>query len=219
MQKYLVMVEGKADAPFLRDYFIFLIKDLSVLMDKSNQKELLNEDLFIKIIVAGGKNISAKHKTKMREHLDADHKIVLIQDADSPEKDPNDGGKELREKYFGKVKEELNIDFETFLFPNNESDGDLETLLLEIINQDKFDKSFDCYKKYADCSGAISIIGNKGLLEGKRVLFNYFRTYYGIDKAKEEERVFESIYWDFTSEHLDTFKDFINSILLKKKVG
>lgn len=219
MQKYLVMVEGKADAPFLRDYLKFLNKDLVVKMDKPMQKELSNEDLFIRIIVTGGKNISAKDKTKIQEHLDSAYKIILIQDADSPEKDPNDGGKELREKYFEKVKGELDIDFVTFLFPDDESDGDLETLLFKIINQEKFKKSFDCYKKYSDCSQAISDIASKELLENKRILFNYFRTYHGIEKAKEEERIFEAIYWDFTNKFLDPFKGFVNSIFFEEKGG
>lgn len=218
MQKFLIFVEGKADAPFIRDYLKFLYRDLVISNDKPKIKELSNTVLFIRIIVTGGKNISTADKTKMQEHLDSAYKIILIQDADSPEKDPNGGGKILREKYFEKVKGELKIDFRTFLFPDDLSDGDLETLLFEIINQEKFNKSFDCYKKYADCSKAISAIGSKELLENKRVLFNYFRTYYGIEKAKEEERVFEAICWDFTNKYLDPLKDFLNSILFEEKV-
>ncbi len=219
MQKILVMVEGKSDTPFIRDYFKFLISGLELSADKPKHKVLLKEDLFIKIIATGGKNFSDNHKIIMQEHLDSAYEIIIIQDADSPEKDPNVGGKVLREKYFDKIREEIKIDFISFLFPNNESDGNLETLLFQIINQDKFNKSFECYRKYVDCSKAISSFGSKELLENKRIIFNYFRTYYGIDKAKEENRTFEVIDWEFTNKSLDPLKVFVHTTILKKKVG
>lgn len=216
MRKFLILVEGKADATFLRDYLRFLSSDFDILTEENKVKELSNENIFIKIIVTGGKNISAAEKIKMAEYTDSAYKVILIQDADSPEKDPKEGGKFLREKYFAEVKKELQIDFKTFLFPNDNSDGNLESLLLKIINKEKFIKSLDCYKSYAECSKEISIIGSEGLLEDKRVIFNYFRTYYGMERAREEKRTFEKIDWDFTNEYLDPLKEFINSIIFKE---
>jgi len=216
MEKFLILVEGKADAPFIRDYLIFLNSNLTISLNNQKNKELSNDDLFIKIIVTGGKNISNAIKKKMQEHHDSNYKIIIIQDADNPQKDPISGGKELRLKYFEKIKNELKFDFKIFLFPNNENEGDLEKLLLKIINKNKFKKAFDCYKQYVDCSKEFCDIDCSELLEDKRLIFNYFRTYYGIERAKEEERSYKIVDWEFSNVYLSPLEVFLNSNISKK---
>jgi len=219
MEKYLIFVEGKADATFIRDYLIYLNNSLDLLKDNQKEKELRNKTSFIKIVVAGGYTAIQKHlKIRFEEITDFNYKILVIQDADNPEKNPDNGGIALRLKYLEGIKKELKIYFETFLFPNNETDGDLETLLLKIVNKEQFKKSFDCYKKYVDCSKLIAPIEHSNeLLEDKNVVFNYFRTYYGMDNAKEEKRIFTDEYWSFSSEQLEPLKLFLTNIIKSKK--
>ena len=219
MEKYLIFVEGKADATFIRDYLSFLNKSLTIIKDNQKDKELRNTESFIKIIVAGGYTAIHKHlKIRFEEIQDFNYKILVIQDADNPEKDPSNGGKELRLKYLDEIKEKFKINFETFLFPNNENDGDLETLLLKIVNKEKFNLAYDCYKKYADCTNEISNeeFGEE-LLEDKRLVFNYFRTYYGMEMAREEKRIFTIEYWRFTSKKLEPLKKFLNNIIKRNE--
>lgn len=51
--------------------------------------------------------------------------------------------KEILSKTQQKITEE-----QIFLFPNNQDDGDLETLLLEIAKHDEFLK---CFERYLEC--------------------------------------------------------------------
>ncbi len=67
-------------------------------------------------------------------------KTLIIFDAD---KDYESNKKEILSKTQQKITEE-----QIFLFPNNQDDGDLETLLLEIAKHDEFLK---CFEGYLEC--------------------------------------------------------------------
>ncbi len=54
MEKYIIFVEGKADATFIRDYLCFLYPDFEIIKDNQKEKELKNSSSSVKIIVAGG---------------------------------------------------------------------------------------------------------------------------------------------------------------------
>ncbi|GAA9461398.1 hypothetical protein UBN113_05780 [Helicobacter pylori] len=67
-------------------------------------------------------------------------KHLSFLDAD---KDYESNKKEILSKTQQKITEE-----QIFLFPNNQDDGDLETLLLEIAKHDKLIK---CFEEYLEC--------------------------------------------------------------------
>ncbi len=82
--------------------------------------------------------------------------VCVIFDADiKKENQESDAGfdnklKHIREKFKEKFKEKKS-DFpkeQIFLFPNNQNNGDLETLLLKIAKHDEFLK---CFEKYLEC--------------------------------------------------------------------
>lgn len=216
MEKYLIFVEGKADVVFIRDFLIFYRNDFEAKLKTRNSKYIdcfiEGENITIKIVEGGGYTKIEKAKTMFETHINEGYKILIIQDADNPQK--QNGGVIDRMKYLNNVGENLNILFDVFLFPDNENDGDLETLLLDIVKNEKFDQSFDCYKKYADCSKLIAPIEHSNeLLLDKNVVFNYFRTFLGMAKAKEENRVFTSEYWDFENPKLDALNAFLKKII------
>ncbi len=213
MQKYLILVEGKADAPFVRDYLKFLDKNLSIEQNEPKEKVLKNTESSIKIEVIGGYTKIEKHSQKLTRYIDQGYKILVIQNADNSHK--NHRGNKERTKYLENIKKELEIDFEIFLFPNNKSEGDLETLLLEIANQEKYNPAFECYKKYAACAKEIEADFSEELVQNKMRIFNYFRTYFGMEQAKEENRTFKPEYWELSSDKLKSFK-IISSKRLKK---
>ncbi len=215
MQKYLILVEGKADAPFVRDYLKFLDKNLSVEKNDPKEKVLKNTESHIKIDAIGGYTNVKNRLKKLQRAVDQNYKILVVLDADNLDKDEKNGGVILRTEYLEKIKQELKIDFEIFLFPNNEDDGNLEMLLLDIANQEKYKPFFECYDGYAICTKKIKIDPSKNLLENKMRIFNYLSVYYGAEQAKEQERIFESEYWELSIDKIEPFKIFLNHIFSK----
>ncbi|MDQ7083791.1 MAG: hypothetical protein Q9M36_02185 [Sulfurovum sp.] len=212
MERYLIIVEGKADIIFIKDYLIFLDSSLELKEDNRKKQQYLSiasSSKIIKIFYSGGYTKIKPSKTRI-EKLQMDngiketYKILVIQDADDPTKD--DGGVVNRIEYLNNI----NIEFQTFLFPNDEDDGDLETLLIKIVKHENYDKSFICYENYVNCVKKISEekFANE-LLEDKNRVFNYFRTYYGMEDSKEENRKYILDYWDFKSDALKPLKKFL----------
>lgn len=217
MSKILIIVEGIADVVFLRDYIKFLKSGCTIDEKELNKKKYIDinisENIEIKILVGGGYTAIENLPPKIKEYTDQGYKISIIQDADNPKKE--NGGVENRIKYLEDIKNKKSINFSIFLFPNNKDDGDLETLLLRITNKTKYDIADECYEKYIECTSKFS---NKEfddeLREDKSRVFNYFRTYYGMDKAKEQNRYYEKDYWDFNHKDLEPLKDYINSNII-----
>lgn len=215
MSKYLIIVEGIADIIFLKYYLesynsACSIPSNNVKKEKSLKINLSNKE--IKIIVGGGCTTLEKIKSTIQEHRDDGYKILIIQDADDETK--NYGGLTKRLKYLDTIKTKLNVDFKTFLFPNNNDDGDLETLLLQIANTQKFTDSDSCYSKYIQCVSKISAQEFcDELRDRKAQVFNYFRTYHGMKHAKEENREYCATYWDFNHKALSAFQYFLTTHL------
>ncbi|EJB66579.1 hypothetical protein HPHPH44_0469 [Helicobacter pylori Hp H-44] len=78
--------------------------------------------------------------------------MCIIFDADIKEENQeSDAGFDNKLKHIYEKFKEKGIDFpkeQIFLFPNNQDDGDLETLLLEIAKHDEFLK---CFEGYLEC--------------------------------------------------------------------
>lgn len=120
-KEILIFVEGPSDKVFLEAYLYFL-EDLPI-------KNFKVKD------VTGKDNLS-----KRLLEIEKYDKTLIIFDAD---KDYESNKKEILSKTQQKITEE-----QIFLFPNNQDDGDLETLLLEIAKHDEFLK---CFEGYLEC--------------------------------------------------------------------
>ena len=81
----------------------------------------------------------------MRVNTDAGEKNLVVFDADSGN---NNGGFEKRRDLLLKKKEELGLEFELFLWPDNGRDGDVEVLMESIARKDLYPEFFDCFSKY-----------------------------------------------------------------------
>jgi hypothetical protein len=209
MKSFLIIVEGKNDAVFIKDYLSFLYG--FILKDETPKKKVLvSDNLTITILAAGGYTaISKCLRTRLEEIRDMNIKLIVIQDADDPHKDPLNGGKELRNKYLNEIKSDLLVDFDTFLFPNDKDNGDIETLLLRIVNEEKYNKSYKHYKNYSDSLCEIAdIVHSQELLQEKCKVYSYIRTYNGMESAKEENRKFINEYWNLTTEELSPLRRF-----------
>ncbi|GAA9590921.1 hypothetical protein UBN78_07450 [Helicobacter pylori] len=120
-KEILIFVEGPSNKVFLEAYLYFL-EDIPI-------KNFKVKD------VTGKDNLS-----KRLLEIEKYDKTLIIFDAD---KDYESNKKEILSKTQQKITEE-----QIFLFPNNQDDGDLETLLLEIAKHDEFLK---CFEGYLEC--------------------------------------------------------------------
>ncbi|EMH46228.1 DUF3226 domain-containing protein [Helicobacter pylori] len=132
-KEILIFVEGPSDKVFLEVYLYFL-EDLPI-------KNFKVKD------VKGKDNLS-----KRLLEIEKYDKTLIIFDADiKKESQESDAGFDNKLKHIREKFKEKGTDFpkeQIFLFPNNQDDGDLETLLLKIAKHDEFLK---CFEGYLEC--------------------------------------------------------------------
>ena len=133
-------------------------------------------------------------------------KVVIIFDADSL---GNNGGYETRKKEIEEVLGENNAQAELFLFPNNEEDGDFETLLKHLIQKEKHTQMLDCYADYETCLGNDYVHPN---LKGK--IFTYISAMKMSSSKRRKlgngEWMFGNAeYWSLESDYLKPLKAFL----------
>lgn len=68
----------------------------------------------------------------LQQNHDAGIKNIIIFDADF---ESNNGGVVNRKKYLEEVLKNIEVDYKLFLLPNNEANGNFETLYEKIINK------------------------------------------------------------------------------------
>ncbi len=139
-KKILIYTEGKSDRNFLGWYLNFLkCEDHFDIFDIEGKDNLISGG-FPKMIDKILKNKDQKYR-----------QVCIIFDADKKESQESDAGFDNKLEHICKELKEKRIDFpreQIFLFPNNQDDGDLETLLLEIAKHDEFLK---CFEGYLEC--------------------------------------------------------------------
>ncbi|GAA9843790.1 hypothetical protein VN0594_03930 [Helicobacter pylori] len=139
-KKILIYTEGKSDRNFLGWYLNFLkYKDHFDMFDIEGKDKLISGEFLEKI----DKILKNKHQTYKQ--------VCIIFDADKKESQEIDAGFDNKLKHICKELKEKGIDFlreQIFLFPNNQDDGDLEDLLLEIAKHKEF---INCFESYLDC--------------------------------------------------------------------
>lgn len=152
---------------------------------------------------------------KMRSNTDAGGKNIVVFDADSPK---NNGGFQKRREELQYRRDELCLDFDLFLWPDNQGDGDVEVLMERIARHDLYPEIFDCFGKYEHC---ISIRKNeKGepfytVPNLKNKLHTYF-TSLPISKSQKDKfghgawRWEDETIWNLNSDALTPIKTFLS---------
>ncbi|RVZ58814.1 hypothetical protein EC568_00440 [Helicobacter pylori] len=145
-KKTLIYTEGKSDKNFL-----------SWCLDVWKNEDHFDQAHFDIIHVEGKNNLFSDEFCKRIENIlnnkdQAYKQVCIIFDADIKEENQeSDAGFDNKLKHIRKEFKEKGTDFQKeqiFLFPNNQDDGDLETLLLEIAKHDEFLK---CFEGYLEC--------------------------------------------------------------------
>jgi hypothetical protein len=121
---------------------------------------------------------------------------------------------EIESQNFEKYKSQFPIDH--FLLPDNQSNGDLETLLEQIINQDN-KVIFDCWDSYENClKSSKRKNGNFTTPARKTKIYAYLEALLGESKnqkkkIKETERNYrDQSHWDLNSRALTNLKQFLD---------
>ena len=149
-------------------------------------------------------------------HLSANHFIqntleggtnLIIFDADSTE---NNGGYERRKDELKEVISRLGIEAEIFLFPDDEHDGDFETMLESVARKDLHEGFFGCFKDYEYCLGDRYIHPNR---KGK--LYAYITSMRLSNRQRRSigsgNWLFENNdFWNLNSPSLEPLKSFLN---------
>jgi hypothetical protein len=217
-QKILIVVEGLTDTIFLRDYLYFLYGNKNG-FEKSSPKDIkghlsghikIFEKPEIIIFYTGGVTKLPTSKTFFNTYND--YKMLLIFDTDDVNKD--DGGFEARLTYLQKEINEIQVAFkDIFLLPTNLSttkvedaqDGDIETLLQSIANQDRYNQFISCYDAFCNCISFSDFITEYTKTKSK--IYNYIQVYQGEDLAKK--RIYTSEFWNFEHVALNNLKEFL----------
>lgn len=184
-----IFVEGKADKRFIEDFVSFHFG-----------KEKLEILSFIDV---KGKDSIHLVSNEFIKNSDQDGTNLLIFDADS---DYSERVKELK-----KQKQELGIDFELFLFPNNKDNGDLETLLLNLTIQ-KHQGIFECFKPFNDC--LLVKNPNYNVPSLKTQIYSYLD--FQRLEPKENDRNYNIDCWDLNNEYAKPLFDFLEKYLITK---
>ena len=165
--------------------------------------------------------ISAKGYTNLHnidqqflENTDRGGENLIIFDADSPS---TGGGVVDRTKYLEDKLSELSLSASIFLLPNNSADGDYESLLVQIVNEEHR-CLLDCFDGYECCVGGYqNPDGSQKYVTPNRKakVYAYIESFKRSGKVREEmkngKRFFidNSEYWNLNSPCLDPLKEFL----------
>ncbi|GAA7458603.1 hypothetical protein HpBHB13_06960 [Helicobacter pylori] len=140
-KKTLIYTEGKSDKNFLSWCLdVWEYQAHFDIIHVEGKDKLFSDEFYEKI-----ENILTNNNPRYKQ-------VCIIFDADiKEESQESDAGFDNKLKHIRKEFKEKGIDFpkeQIFLFPNNQDNGDLETLLLEIAEHKEI---IQCFKRYLKC--------------------------------------------------------------------
>jgi hypothetical protein len=199
-----IFVEGTGDKAFIRDILKLWYK---LELSKKELDELI---------------LDCKGFAKMELHLDEFQQInkgqkreggvnIVIFDADSTGNGAFHGFND-KLLYLEAKKKELGINFETYLFPDNATDGTIETLLETCINP-VHQNILDCWHDFETC---VNSKGEYNTPANKSKIYVYLECLHGNTKSEKEK--LKDHNRDFTNKdiwQMDDYND--NPSLLKLK--
>ena len=201
MKKVQIFVEGIADAKLIQDVIRnWYSIDLTI---GKQGNEVVNPDI---ILVGGKDGIVAFSQTFLTNRILEIENIVIF-DADI--------FKEESTKFIQYAKT-LPINY--FLLPDNQANGDLETLLEQIIT-DKNKFMFECWDDFINCLES-SQVDKLFLPSRKKKIYTYLELLLGEESSsqelkKERGRDYQNPnHWNVDSPILQNLKQFLDTYFL-----
>jgi hypothetical protein len=194
MQNFRIFTESKADIKFITDYI------------EIQYEKTLTENDFYSLGSWSGYKTGGKLISAVNENIDNKRTPILILDADM--------NFEQRRKEVLEDFAQFNTNVELFLFPNNASEGNLESLLA-VLAVDR--KVMDCFLEYENC-----VSGHPKPLNHSRIysyldmmLYPQHTNPDGNDLRKEEYRDYTNeAHWNLQHEYLTPLKLFLDPFFL-----
>ena len=198
-----IFVEGIADVVFLRQYVKHLYGvelDADSIINVDGWEKIRNEEII----------------TQLRHNSDDAGINLVIFDAD---KDC-----EARRTELEKVAQDNGVAFDLFLFPNNADSGELETLLMRIINPLNQPVA-ECWDRYEDDLKKQTVPWKTPTTPTtpsiKTRVYAYLEALVGESKSqkkliKEAERKYDNEnHWNLDSSELESLKTFLDKYFVK----
>ena len=154
---------------------------------------------------------NANDRFGFKENTDNGFANLVIFDADE---ERNGGGFAIRQAEIQALKSD-SIDFDLFLWPDNQTDGDFELLLSKIVNPEH-QCLLDCYEHFEDEVRANDPEEEKYDTPGRK---GEMYSYISLQKMSQKQKDYLSKgywmfdnpkYWDLSSEELNPLIDFLN---------
>lgn len=182
--------EKQAEFVFLDTYLDFLgLRDLCCIYPLNGWGNLKNTKSLLESIAFQGE------------------KALIIFDADSA---ANGGGFQQRIEDIRKILTPELAELPIFLWPNQQDDGDVETLLEQLAQREKHRIFFDCFEDYEKCVQQGYRVPNR---KGK--LFTYMSAQPHLTKKQRDalgsgQWLFDNAdYWDLQASCLEPLKAFL----------
>ena len=180
------------------------VRHMAKLVYAGNSKE-------IEIVGTGGYTNLDQFAVQMQRNTDNGIKNLVIFDADFPK----EGGFEKRNLKLLNLKEKEKVDFELFLFPNNQDNGTFEHLL-EHLATEEHKGLLECFEGYESC---IRGRNNPKYIspDQKAKMYAYVSTQTDPKDIKMfkkgDWRFNQTDLWNLDVDYLTSLKDFLSSHL------
>lgn len=217
MNRAKIYVEGSNDLDFFIDY-IEVVFGQEVTIQKSGKNRVCTfGDKKVELLTLGlgrdkggwSRLNTAPVHDDFRANMEEGIKSLVIVDADSAK---NDGGFAIRNEQLLSIKENEELDFNYFLIPNSEEeqDGDLETILRNILVE-KYQPILGCLDSYHDCLSKVQ----ERLGEDLQILNEKNKIAVFRKVVKDSKRVDykDSSIWNLNHPYLNPLKEFLSSQL------
>lgn len=191
MRNFKIFTESKFDSKFIRDYFTEILS------------QTINEEEIGVLGSWSGYKTNKRPAAQIQENHDNRLKTVLILDADN---DFHKRQTEIVEDF-----RRFGIDVELFLFPDNQSKGNLETVLSEIaVNR----QIMDCFLDYEKCVNQYPKPLNDARIYTYLDMLLYPNAIVsGIDLRRSENiNYLNKNHWDLHHPKLNSLKNFLTKI-------
>lgn len=144
---------------------------------------------------------------------------LIVFDSDFPYKE--NGGHDNRQQLLLSRLKALGVDANLFLWPDNASNGDFETLLESIARKDLYSEFFDCFGDYEICVSGPKITGGSPKYHSpdrKARMFTYISSMQLNKKQRDKlgsgQWLFDNNnYWSLESEVLKPIVEFLMKYL------
>ena len=159
----------------------------------------------------GGKDKLSQVENQFKDITKRGGKNLVIIDADG-KWNVEDWDFESQSKEYNDLRQKLGVEFELFLLPDNQSQGDFETLLERIVPE-KHRRIIDCLIKSEDC---IRGYGEYVTPNQKARMYGYITSFERTLKEEEDLKkgdwfFNDGKFWDFSVDTITPLKTFILS--------